>query len=219
MAIDTRRPLFDRVVPPKSGLAVEVKPGQHLRVIDLEGKQVVDMAVFNLANLREKLSTSYSRTRYLPPPGTPYIPRDKLLAGDTLMSTICRPMLTIVEESAAVKGVHDTHNRMCNRFLYESFGIDSRDGCHEIIAKAVAAYGLLPEDIPDTMDLFMDYHHDCAEGRWVIGEPITKPGDWIEFRAEMEVLVGFSNCPLDVLVPCNGYHCTPVQVQVFAGPS
>ncbi|MDB5591743.1 MAG: hypothetical protein JWR86_2268, partial [Enterovirga sp.] len=69
------------VMPPKTGLAVEVKAGQHLRITDLEGKQVVDMALFNLANLREKLSTSYSRTRYVPAPGTPYIPRDKLSVG------------------------------------------------------------------------------------------------------------------------------------------
>ena len=83
--------VFEKVIPPKTGLAVEVKTGQIFRVTDLEGKQVVDMAVFNLANLREKLSTSYSRTRYVPEPGQPYIPRDKLVAGDTLMSTICSP--------------------------------------------------------------------------------------------------------------------------------
>src|SRR6185312_4040720 len=52
--------VFEKVIPPKTGLAVEVKTGQIFRVTDLEGKQVGDMAVFNLANLREKLSTSYS---------------------------------------------------------------------------------------------------------------------------------------------------------------
>ena len=142
------------------------------------------------------------------------MPRDRLTEGDTLMSTICRPMLTIVRETPAPKGVHDTHNRMCNRFLYESFGLGPRDGCHENIATAVAPYGL-PEDIPDTMDLFMNYHHDCARGRWVIGEPVSKPGDYIEFRAEMDCIVGLSNCPLDVLAPCNAYHCTPVKVEIL----
>ena len=53
------KPTFEKVMPPKTGLAVIVKTGQHLRVIDLEGKQVVDMAVFHEHNLREKLSTSY----------------------------------------------------------------------------------------------------------------------------------------------------------------
>jgi uncharacterized protein YcgI (DUF1989 family) len=56
------RKIYEKVVLGKNGLAVEVKKGQHLRVIDLEGKQVCDMAVFNKENLREKLSTSYSRS-------------------------------------------------------------------------------------------------------------------------------------------------------------
>lgn len=210
------RVVFEKIMPPKTGLAVVVKTGQHLRVIDLEGKQVVDMAVFNEKNLREKLSTSYSRTRYLP--GTPreYIPRDTLMEGDTLMSTICRPMMTIVKETPEPKGVHDVHNRMCNRYLYESHGVGPRDGCHENISKAVAPFGLLPEDIPDTMDLFMDYHHDCAKRRWVIGEPVSRPGDYIEFRAEMDCLVGLSNCPEDVLTACNGGKCTPVKIEIYA---
>jgi hypothetical protein len=62
------------------------------------------MALFNLANPREKLSTSYSRTRYVPRPGAEYVPRDKLTEGDTLMSTICRPMMTIVKETPEPKG-------------------------------------------------------------------------------------------------------------------
>lgn len=207
--------VFEKVVPPKSGLALEIKKGQHLRITDLEGKQVVDMALFNLENLREKLSTSYSRTRYVPEEGANYIPRDKLTIGDTLMSTICRPMMRIIEETPEPKGVHDTHNRMCNRFLYETFGIGAVDGCHEIIAKAVEPYGLRPEDIPDTMDLFMNYHHDCSQERWFIDEPVSKAGDYIQFEALMNCLVGLSNCPMDVLAPCNDYNCTPVKITVF----
>ncbi|HEX3176690.1 MAG TPA: DUF1989 domain-containing protein, partial [Methylomirabilota bacterium] len=92
-------PLVSHVIPPKQGWALVVSAGQHLRVIDLEGKQVVDMALFNLANPREKLSTSNSRTRYIPRPGAEYVPRDKLVEGDTLMSTLCRPMMTFVKET------------------------------------------------------------------------------------------------------------------------
>ena len=207
--------VHEHVMPPKSGHAVVVKKGQHLRITDLEGKQVVDMALFNNDNYREKLSTSNSRTRYWPKPGEDYVPRDKLTGGDTLMSTLCRPMMTIVEDTPEPKGVHDTHNRMCNRFLFESHGAEVQDGCHEIISKAVAPYGLLPEDIPDTMDLFMNYQHDCEQGRWHIKEPVSKPGDYIEFKAEIDCLVGLSNCPEDRLTDCNARHCTPMKVEVF----
>ncbi len=139
--------LHSHVMPPKSGHSLIVRRGQHLRVTDLEGKQVVDMALFNAENFREKLSTSYSRTRYMPKPGDAYVPRDGLTEGDTLMSTICRPMMTIVRETPVPKGVHDVHNRMCNKWNYEAHGVDSRAGCHEIISAAVAGYGILHEDI------------------------------------------------------------------------
>ena len=209
------RKVLEKVMPPKTGLAVEVKQGEHLRVIDLEGKQVVDMAVFNLDNLREKLSTSNSRTRYIPKPGEKYAPRDHIGEGDWLMSTLCRPMMTIVKETVEPKGVHDACNRMCNRFLYEVFGVGPREGCHEIISQAVAPYGLLPEDIPDTLDIFMKYPHNCEKGHFEILEPVSRPGDYIEFRAEMNCLVGLSNCPEDVLTMCNAKHCAPMKIEVY----
>lgn len=208
--------VFEQIVPGKQGLAVELEPGQHLRVVDLEGRQVVDMALFNLPNLREKLSTSYSRTRYQPRHVGDYIPRDRIDVGDTLMSTLCRPMMTFVDETAPEKGVHDCHNRMCNRFLYEvQLGLEPQDGCHEIIGKAVAPYGLLPEDIPDTFDINMRYEHDCTRRRWVIGLPASRAGDHVEFRAEMPLLVALSVCPLES-GDCNGGKSTPVRVEVLA---
>jgi uncharacterized protein YcgI (DUF1989 family) len=206
--------ILEQEIPGKSGLAVEVEEGQYLRVIDVEGKQVCDMALFNLDNLREKLSTSYSRTRYDVRRVGEYIPRDKLTEGDTLMSTSCRPMMTIVRETAPKKGVHDCHNRMCNRYLYEvQLGVGPLDGCHEIITQAVASYGLLYEDIPDTFDINMSYTHDFEKQHWVIGEPVSRPGDYIEFRAEMNCLVALSACPLEVGA-CNAGKSTPIRVEV-----
>jgi len=178
-----------------SGVAVEVSAGSRLRVTDLIGRQVVDMAVFNLHNVREKLSTSYSRARWDPEQPGEFHPRDRLTVGDYLMSTLNREMMLITADSADPQGVHDVHGRMCNRRLYRSLGQQDKDGCHEIIAGAVEPYGLLPEDIPDTMDLFMNYHHDCADGWWVIEEGVTRPGDHIEFDAVMDCLVALSNCP------------------------
>ncbi|MBM3485580.1 MAG: urea carboxylase-associated family protein [Alphaproteobacteria bacterium] len=208
--------ILDQVLAPKMGIAIIVKNGQHLRVTDLEGLQVVDMAIFSERNPREKLSTSYSRTRYVPKPGQPFVPRDRLTEGDTLLSTICTPLMKIVKETPEPKGIHDVHNRMCNRLLYEYYGHPSQDGCHEIISRVMAPYGILPEDVPDTMDLFMNYHHDCAKGHWVLEQGVSKPGDYIEFASLMDVIVALSNCPMDVIAPTNGYRCTPVRLEIFA---
>jgi len=206
---------LDHVLAPKTGMAVMVKRGQRLKVTNIEGKQVVDMAVFNRENPREKLSTSYSRTRYAPKSLDAYVPRDRIMEGDVLMSTICRPMMRFVAETPEPKGVHDVHHRMCNSQLYETFGLGPRKGCFEIISEVMAPHGIRPEDLPDTMDLFMNYHHDCARGRWVIDEPVSKAGDYVEFEALMDVIVALSNCPMDVLAPVNAFRAAPMRVEVF----
>jgi uncharacterized protein len=206
----------EQVVAAKTGHALELTAGQRLRITDLEGKQCLDLVVFNLANLREKLSTSYSRTRRTPRPGEGYRSLDRLVVGDVLRSTIGTPMMTIVEETAEPKGIHDTYIRMCNRQLYDNFGVPPRDGCLETIAKLVEPYDLRAEDLPDPFNVFLNLEHSCEEGRWITHEPVTRPGDYLELRAEMDCLVAISNCPEDVLTPCNAYHCTPIKLEVFA---
>lgn len=207
------------ILPPKQGHSLVVRRGQHVRVTDLEGRQVVDMAVFRAENHREALSTSYSRTRQRPKLGEGPVMLDRLSVGHILLSTLCRPLMTIIDETPEEKGVHDVHGRMCNRFLYEMLGHKSQDGCHEIIAASVERHGIPPEDIPDTMDLFMNYHHSCGEHRWIVDEPISRPGDCIEFRAETDCLVAFSNCPDEVAIATtNGGRCTPVKIEVRDSP-
>lgn len=61
----------------------------------------------------------------------------------------------------------------------------------------------------------MNYTHDCTRGYWVIKALVSRPGDYIEFRAEMDCIVALSNCPMDVMAPVNGFRCTPVKVEVY----
>ena len=184
-----------------------IEPGQRLRVTDLEGRQVVDMAVFNADNPREKLSLPYSRSRYTPESGAEFHPGDRLLAGDVLRSTLYAPMMRIVEETPEPKGVHGVDGRMCNRHLYAAYGEPGKEGCQEILARAIAPHGLKEEDIPDCFDIFMNYRHDCAQGRWVIDEGVSAAGDYIEFEALMRCLVALSNCPY--------FPGTPMKIEVF----
>jgi uncharacterized protein YcgI (DUF1989 family) len=207
----------DYVIPPKDGYSVIVPEGHHLRVTDLEGKQAVSMAVFRADNHREKLSLSFSRTRYIPKPGEPFILRDRLTEGDWLMSTLCRPLMTMVEETPEPKAIHKVHGRSCNRLLFEYAGVEVQDGCHEIIAAAVKDHGIGPEQIPDTIDLFANLQHNCDQRRWEVREPVSKAGDYVEFRAEVDCLVALSNCPDEHgLTATNGGRLTPVRVEVLA---
>jgi uncharacterized protein YcgI (DUF1989 family) len=209
------RKIFQKIIPPKAGLAVEVKRTQHLRVIDIDGKQVVDTIIFNLHNLREKLSTSWSRQRKPIKVQGKYESSDMVVEGDCLKSTLCRPLMTIVKETAEPKGVHSVHGRMCNRWLYEAHGVGSRDGCFEILSKVVFPYGILPEDIPDAICFNMNFIHYPDEHRWAVKEPVSRAGDYVELRAEIDCLVAMSNCPEDILSLCNSKHCTSIKIEIY----
>ncbi len=100
-------PIHSKSLGPSGGCAVVDAAGQSLRVTDVTGRQVVDMAVFNAANPREKLSTSYSRSRFDPLAPGDFHPRDKLMAGDYLMSTINNEMMRITADTPGVQGMHD----------------------------------------------------------------------------------------------------------------
>jgi uncharacterized protein len=210
------RSTYEHVLPPKEGIALELAQGERLRVIQLEGEQVVDMVAFNRDNLRESLSTSYTRNRYIPEQDGPYFPKDRISEGDWLMSTLCRPLMTVTADTPEHKGMHGSHHRMCNRFFFRVYGGgEERDGCHEILARAVAPYGLGPEDVPDSIDLFMNYPFDCELGHFMIKEPLTKAGDYIELRAEMDCLVALSNCPEDYVSACNNGRSKPMRIEVY----
>jgi len=216
--------LLNEVLPPKTGRALLVRSGEVLRITDLEGQQVVDVAIFNANNYRDRLSLSYSTTRYAmqysarrsgrPEPSV-LMSKDFLTEGDILMSTIFTPLMTIIKETPEPKGVHKVNQRMCNRRFYESFGLPGIDGCHEIISGVVAPYGIRPEDIPDTIDFFMNYHHDCASHSWLAEAPVSQRGVIVELRAETDCLVAISNCPEDHFSQINGGRCTPMRLQVF----
>jgi len=205
--------LLNEILPPKTGRALIVRRGEVFRITDLEGQQVVDVAIFNADNHRDRLSLSYSTTRYAMqysarragrPEPTVAMSKDFLTEGDVLMSTIYTPLMTIIKETPEPKGVHKVNQRMCNRRFYESF------------SGVVAPYGIRPEDIPDTIDFFMNYHHDCGSHSWVAETPVSKPGDYVELRAEIDCLVAISNCPEDHVSQINGGRCTPMRLQIFA---
>jgi len=119
--------VYDYVLPAKTGCLAFVKPGEILRITDMAGLQVVDMAVFNRDNPRDKLSTSYSRTRYKPKPGEKFVPRDKLLPGDILLSTICTQLMRIRADHAERDGVHPRHpSGLVRDPLCPNVGVEAR---------------------------------------------------------------------------------------------
>ena len=180
------------VAQPTTGIAFEVASGQVLRVVLAEGPQVVDFDVFNRDNLKERFSSSVTRSN-----GGAH-----LTTGHTLTSIppYLNPMFTItadtVEHQPNSKGTvsHDLLFGRCNwRVRKEQYNSDI-NGCQENIAGVIAAYGLEPEDVHDPLNIFMNTALNEA-GKPIFVDPDAVAGDYLELQAEMNCLVAASICP------------------------
>ena len=191
-------------IPARGGKAAFLEAGQRIRVINTHGQQVVDTWAFNRADLEEFMSMEHSRT---------FLSRIMARVGDSMATNRRRPILTLVEDTTVegdTAGIHDTLLAACDRYLYELLGCEGyHDNCTDNLAAALAELGLTPPETPSPWNLFMNIPV-AADGSVAFVAPVSKPGDYVTLRAEMDCVVAFSACPQDV-VPINGVNCTPTE--------
>jgi uncharacterized protein len=191
----------DFVLGPRACTARTLEPGQTLRITDLEGAQVADIIAFTLPDLKDRLWPSTTIRLN----GTVF-----LTSGHTLYSELSRPLLTIVEDTC---GHHDILAGSCNAEIDKiRYGVDDHRGCVENFVETLSPWGLERSDVPMSFNVFMNCPVE-PDGSWSIVEPVSRPGDLIEFRVETDLLVAISNCPQD-LNPCNAGELTPLAVSI-----
>jgi len=186
-------------IPARKGVAQRMKKGQVLKVVNTHGSQVVDFWAFNATDLGECMSMEHSRAAILR-----IIPK----VGDTMVTNRRRPILTIVADTSP--GVHDTLIAACDVYRYQLLGCEGyHDNCTDNLGRALEAMGLERVLTPSPFNLFMNIPV-TRDNTVSFDPPVTRPGDAISFRAEMDAIVAFSACPQD-MVPINGAACTPTD--------
>ena len=185
------------IIPPRQGRAVRLDQGQHIKVINTYGTQVCDMWAFRTPSLREFMSMEHLRT---------WLSRIMPKVGDPLVTNHRRPILRLLEDTSP--GIHDTLIAACDLSRYHSLGVTGyHDNCTDNLRMALKAIQLPTEEIPAPLNLWMNVPLQ-TDGtiKWLA--PLSKPMDYLVFRAEMDCVVVMSACPQD-LVPINGEACTP----------
>ena len=186
-----RRILEDFVIPAGHGKAFLVPRNAALRIHLVEDRQVGDCCFFNANDRREvfhvgqtwalnvMLGTGNARSFrhfYSKPP------RENV-------------MLTVLEDT--VRNHWGNMGGRCSKRLYElRDGDRSHRSCQENLAEALAPFGVSGDDIVDIFNVFMNVELR-ADGSFAILPPSAKKGDYIELRAEMDVLAAVSACPAD----------------------
>jgi uncharacterized protein YcgI (DUF1989 family) len=202
----TRKSLLEKVIPAREYSSLILHRGEILRVIDLEGKQVADLVALSSIDKDEKLSCIYSNLLN----GT-----WKLTQGHTLYSNRARSMFSIMEDKV---GLHYSGGGFCSEEInFIRFKVRNTRNCADNLALAFKSHGIQREDFnfDCCFNIFMNLTFQ-PDGSMKLQEPLSKPGDYIDLKAEMDCILAISNCPQD-RNPCNGFNPTPLQIIVFSG--
>jgi uncharacterized protein YcgI (DUF1989 family) len=194
----------DQIVPASGYAALELHRGETLRVIDLEGKQVVDLVAFRTDDKREKLSCVYSNMLN----GT-----WKLTKGHTIYSNRANPVFFLEEDRVRL---HYSGGGFCTEEInFIRFQEHDTENCADNLSRALQPYGIGADDLgfDCCFNIFMNLTFQ-SDGSMKLDEPLSNAGDYVDLRVEMDSLVGISNCPQD-RNPCNAFKPTPTRVQVF----
>ena len=85
----------------------------------------------------------------------------------------------------------------------------------ELLQKVLTPHGISAEEIADPIGVFMHTVPHPDTRVMEIQEPVSKPGDRFAIRAEVDLLLAASTCPMDVIAPTNGWHITPLEIEVL----
>lgn len=196
-----RKTVLDEIVPAGKPWSGVIERGQRLRIVDLEGCQAVDFLCYNARDPEE---------RYHAPNTIKAAGAISLTKGHVLYSDIARPLFTIVEDSF---GSHDMIGGCCsapsNEMLY---GVKGCPGCRENFLAALAKHGMGRRDVVPNVNFFMAVPVERSGGA-AIARGKSKPGSFVELRAEMKALAVVSNCP-QIHNPCNDFNPTPIRIVV-----
>ena len=199
------RILHDEVVPARAPWIHEIKAGQTLRIVDMEGNQAVDFLIYATADDAERYSAH----------DTMAAQRNIFLrTGAVLLSNEGRHMMTLTATDVAY---HDTIGGACScesNLLRYGYHTKSQHACVDNFLDANARAGRGKRDMVSNINWFMNVPVE-ADGALGIVDGISAPGLRVDLRAEMDVTVVVSNCP-QINNPCNGFNPTPVRMIVSA---
>jgi uncharacterized protein YcgI (DUF1989 family) len=195
------------VLEPVTGKAVEVRRGEVLRIEQLVGGTCVDFNAFNLHDHKEFLDCGFTRSFQS------FDPRK----GEFIWTNAPRgrPMFGILEIADTCE--LDIVGHRCNR-VFQELGWDepAHPNCQDSLAEAIREYGLTPDDVHDSFNLWMATSID-PRGRRTFNWNPARRGDVIDLLAMFDVLAASCICGLGDLVGINNYGFEPIKVEVFEG--
>ncbi|MDP9400172.1 MAG: DUF1989 domain-containing protein [Actinomycetota bacterium] len=201
-------PILDVRVDKASVQAYEVKAGQYIQIIDVEGKQCSDFLAFHRHKLEAGVERGIDGTVTRTLMGTAY-PAPGLFGKyfDADMDPLCE----IVQDTV---GRHDSFALACHARYYEDLGYPGHTNCTENFNRELDAYGIAARKGWPALNFFYNTEFD-PDHVMLNDEPWSRPGDYVLLRATSDLVCASSACPDDI-DPSNAWEITDVHVRVYA---
>jgi uncharacterized protein len=185
--------------------SVALKKGEAIRIAQTAGFASVTLFAWNARDPSERLNL----------PDTVKVQWDtRVQKGRVLFSDMGRVLLSVIEDSTgAHDGLMGGSTAASNRARYGEGTRNTRDNLVIVTEKL----GLDRRDIPSALTLFAPVRVQ-QNGTFVWRPELAHSDDYIDLRAEMDVLVGLSNCP-HPLDPNPEYAPRPVTVTRYRAPA
>jgi len=211
------------LVQPREGGCFHVPAGGFFRISSVEGPQVGDLNLWNAHNLDERFYSGKTRAIH----GT------HITTGERMWSNLpyLRPMATIIEDTLGWYGmdefggsIHDVIGTRCDPYTHHLLaGDDYHHCCHSNLSRALADETGRPLEevemqVHDVLNVFMCTGFTRDTGQYFMKASPVRPGDYIEFFAEIDLLGALSACPGG---DCSSTHssdaaaCHPLLVEIF----
>jgi uncharacterized protein YcgI (DUF1989 family) len=211
------------LVQPREGGCFHVPAGGFFRISSVEGPQVGDLNLWNAHNLDERFYSGKTRAIH----GT------HITTGERMWSNLpyLRPMATIIEDTLGWYGmdefggsIHDVIGTRCDPYTHHLLaGNDYHYCCHSNLSRALADETGRPLEevelqVHDVLNVFMCTGFTRDTGQYFMKASPVRPGDYIEFFAEIDLLGALSACPGG---DCSSTHssdaaaCHPLLVEIF----
>lgn len=190
-----------QIIPPRTGTGFSLKKNHRLRITDIEGEQVSDFFCVLASDPVEYLSSG--RT-------IDYLSRINFKEGDILYSSKSRPMVKIVKNTV------ETHDFLLTPCSADTFRIIYGDkephrGCEGNLREAFRTLDVNIPAFPPTFNCFMNVPI-AQDGTLKVLPPSSKAGDYIEFEALEDLLVGLTACSA---LQSNNFKFKPIGFEIF----
>ena len=215
------------LIPPRDARCFSVPAGHFFRITSVEGSQVGDLNLWAERDLTERFYSGKTRALH----GT------HITTGQRMWSSFphLRPMATITHDTLGWYGkdafggsVHDVIGTRCDPYTHNLLaGGQYHQCCHSNLTRALAAHLNVPVQqaephVHDVLNVFMCTGFTRDTGQYFMKASPVRPGDYLEFFAEIDLLGALSACPGG---DCSSEHssdaaaCYPLLVEVFAPDS